>query len=228
MEDVIRVRTSLPLGVGSTSCDVVVVRSSNADLLLFASNHPGKLELLHSPAHEYVEVDEAALSTANIVATIKWANSEMKHKHIRYNSHIVNASFMDDIVAFQVMFNAILLKLHPPGLCSDNAVRCRVESITSTDGRNRSGQEVRGKIVRIIEPVDTSSSEPAAFDTPLNAVCGVWALSCPRSEIINVPLPVARYENDTVNTTVITVGNESPDIFEGHSYVFTLYIYIIY
>lgn len=217
MEEVVRVRTSLPLGIGSTSCDIVVVRNDTTDLLLFASNHPCKLELLHSPAHEYVEVDEATLSTANIVATIKWANSEMKHKHIRYNSHIVNADFMGDIVSFQVMFDAILRKLHPSGLSSDNAVRCHVESITSTDDRNRRGQEVRGKIVRIIEPADAPLNDASTFD----AVCGVWALSCPRSEIINVPLPVARYESDTVNTTVITLGNETPDIFEGHSYVFT-------
>ena len=112
----IDISTSLPLGRGSLSCDIVVLRRTGADsdklLYLMATNNPAGVELYHSPEHAFSQVD---MPCENIAAAIMWANKDYKAVHIISNSSLVNAA-CDSAMELQYLLRGMVSDkgLHPP------------------------------------------------------------------------------------------------------------------
>ena len=214
MEINAQVRTSLPLGRGDSSCDIVIVRgvgaASNKLLYLVATNNPPALEFYHSPERAFAEADMPARV---IASAIRWANKEYKMLHMLSSSRMTDVD-QSGISALRNLMAIIVSErgMHPPAVWKAepaNVHRAHIERIEDTSRRNRGGAECKGRIFRLVAEGDMPAPRPIDQRDDLSPYhCAVVALETDFEEggPLNVPHPVPRADGSSVNSTVMLLG----------------------
>lgn len=201
----LRVRSSLPLGNGAVSCDMLVTHKTDGSgsrlRCVFATTEARAIQLYHLAP---MTVDTET-TKEEMFGRINWANNNIKHPHIRKNCHIANTGggTADELV--DVVNN--LHMLHESAATDGcSPVLADLVSLGHFSNAFRVGKESSGSVTELYPHGDDVLPESPVY------VCA-WTTECNLDGRLSLPMPVAKVEGVTVNTTVMLLGTALRNCF---------------
>lgn len=208
-----KVNTSLPLGDGAVSCDMLVVAHAQRVHVMFACSDPEAVELLHAPEFPIAGegFSDGDLTMAEAYSCVRWANAEIKRMHICKNCSVSEAGGpMEELI----MTMLDMTRLHP---CAVPIVRQVSPSECSMDVQNeaspeRVNKEREGVVVRLSRASQGAGPALARWTLPISTLSGAG--------LLNLPMPVPRTSGGTVNTTIMLIGDALQSCFLHKAHLF--------